>query len=301
MELRHLRYFVEIAKHLSFTQAAERVHVTQSTLSHQIRQLEEELGVTLFERDGRKLHLTWSGQLFLPAAQKALQDLDQAAMSLKQQSSQVTGRLCIGASQTLDLEVIPSSVALFLRKHPDVQISVHESSADVLVTKVADGSFDLAVTYNPYMSDELDFEPLCSEELVLVMGPAHPLAQRRRVRVAELHALEVAMLNPRFATRQLIDGVLANAGVTPRVVVDSMSVPMLLRLVASSPLCTILSRLSVSASSGLCIVPLEAPTPIRVSGVIWPALRPRTREMVEFAAILRTVIGDMSAKVGGAA
>jgi LysR family cyn operon transcriptional activator len=296
VELRHLRYFVELSKHLSFTQAAERVHVTQSTLSHQIRQLEEELGTTLFERHGRGVSLTWTGQLFLPAANKALKDLDVAVMSLRHNAMELSGRLTIGAAQTFNLEVVPSCLVRFLSEHPKVEVVIEESSADVLVEKVADGTYDMAVAYNPFSGEGVEFEPLCSEELVLVTALDHPLAKRRRVRVAELHAIGMALLSTRFATRQLIDSVFTIAGVRPNTLVHSVSIPMLLHLVRSSQLCTILSRLSVAQGAGVAVVPLEAPSPVRVSGVIWPSGRPRTREMLEFGSIIRVIASNLSSE-----
>src|SRR4249920_3677141 len=97
MELRHLRYFVALAEYLSFTRAAQRVHVTQSTLSHQIRQLEEELGQPLFDRIGRKVVTTEAGELFLGFATRALKEVDHGIAMLKPAGSGLTGEVRIGA------------------------------------------------------------------------------------------------------------------------------------------------------------------------------------------------------------
>jgi LysR family cyn operon transcriptional activator len=285
---------VEVAKHLSFTKAAERVHVTQSTLSHQIRQLEDELGTPLFERSDRRVSLSWAGEVFLPTALNALTAIDGGVRSLKGQAKNLTGKLLIGSSQTFNLEVMPRSLKTFLQKHTSVPVSIQESSADVLVGRVADGSLDMAVAYSPFSDSKVDFEPLCSEELVLVTGPNHRLSSRRRVRMVELHGAEMALLNSEFATRQLIDGLLASAGAKPVMMVEAVSLPLLLQLVRISGLCTILSRFTLPQNMGLVLVPLEAPTPVRVSGLIWPSERPRTREMVEFASVLRSVIADLA-------
>ena len=124
MELRHLRYFVSLAEYLSFTRAAERVHVTQSTLSHQIRQLEDEVGQPLFERIGKKVVTTEAGELFLGFAERALKEVDHGIAMLKQQprGGGLTGVVRIGATHTFNIGLIPECVALFLARHPTVRV-----------------------------------------------------------------------------------------------------------------------------------------------------------------------------------
>src|SRR5690606_25702982 len=100
MELRHLRYFIAVASSLNFTRAAERVHVTQSTLSHQIRQLEEEIGQALFERKGRRVVLTDAGESFLAYATRAMTVIDQGLSELKQSVVSMTGEVRIGTTHT---------------------------------------------------------------------------------------------------------------------------------------------------------------------------------------------------------
>jgi LysR family cyn operon transcriptional activator len=107
MELRHLRYFVALAEHLSFTRAAARVHVTQSTLSHQIRQLEEELGQPLFDRIGKKVVTTEAGELFLGFAVRALKEVDHGLAVLKPSAAGLAGRVRIGTTHTFNIGLIP--------------------------------------------------------------------------------------------------------------------------------------------------------------------------------------------------
>ena len=103
MELRHLRYFVSLAECLNFTRAAERVHVTQSTLSHQIAQLEQELGTALFERLARRVVLTEAGESFLAYAAKALKEVDQGVSDLKRAAGELSGVVRIGATHTFNI------------------------------------------------------------------------------------------------------------------------------------------------------------------------------------------------------
>src|ERR1700704_6020814 len=142
MELRHLRYFVALAEYLSFTRAAERVHVTQSTLSHQIRQLEEEIGQPLFERIGKKVVTTEAGELLRGFAARALREVDQGVALLKPGAGNLTGRVRIGATHTFNIGLIPECVALFLARHPTVRIRVEELAADQIGARLHAGELD---------------------------------------------------------------------------------------------------------------------------------------------------------------
>ena len=131
LELRHLRYFVSLAECLNFTRAAERVHVTQSTLSHQIAQLEQELGTALFERMARRVVLTEAGESFLAYAAKALKEVDQGVSDLKRAAGELSGVVRIGATHTFNVGFVPECLAAFMAKHPTVRIGVDELSAEV--------------------------------------------------------------------------------------------------------------------------------------------------------------------------
>jgi LysR family cyn operon transcriptional activator len=164
MELRHLRYFVSLAEYLSFTRAAERVHVTQSTLSHQIRQLEDEVGQPLFERIGKKVVTTEAGELFLGFAERALKEVDHGIAMLKQQPrGGLTGVVRIGATHTFNIGLIPECVALFLARHPTVRVRVDELAADQIGAKLLSGELDLGISYRPQGASELWFEALYNE------------------------------------------------------------------------------------------------------------------------------------------
>ena len=177
MELRHLRYFTALAECLNFTRAAERVHVTQSTLSHQIRQLEEEAGRPLFDRIGKRVVLTEAGEVFLTFASKALKEVDQGLSTLREEAARpMTGTLRIGATHTFNIRLIPECVATFLGRYPTVQVSVAELEADGIGSKLLAGELDMGIAYRPTGPTELWFEPLYNEEMVLVV--AEPIRSR---------------------------------------------------------------------------------------------------------------------------
>ncbi|HEX2544127.1 MAG TPA: LysR substrate-binding domain-containing protein [Ramlibacter sp.] len=287
MELRHLRYFVALAERLNFTQAAAQTHVSQSTLSHQIRQLEEQLGQALFERTKRRVTLTAAGELFLPKAMRALSELDGGIALLSASPAEFNGQLRVGTTPTFNVDVIPRAVAAFTERHPGVRVLVQEDVATGIVGKVLSGASDIAVGYQPADEARVSFEPLCNEELVLVVGPRHPFASRRRVRVIELHRRELIVVPAGFATRRMLEDVFASAGAVPVIRVESDSMGAMLATVGHSQLATIVSRHAVQADSRCKIIPLESPTPMRTTGLL--RLRDRAISPAEasFASILR--------------
>jgi LysR family transcriptional regulator, cyn operon transcriptional activator len=287
MELRHLRYFTALAECLSFTRAAERVHVTQSTLSHQIRQLEDEVGRPLFDRIGKRVALTEAGEVFVAFASRALKEVDQGVSVLREALPAVTGALRIGATHTFNLRLIPECVAAFLGRFPTVQVSVSELEADAIAARLLAGELDVGIAYRPDDAAELWFEPLYHEELVLVVGDSHALARRKRIRMVELHRQRLVLLPTMFATRVMLDECFAASGAEPLVACEMNTVAPMLDLVRRTDIAAIVARNAVPASPGLAVVPIESPTPVRTPGILWQRNRDPKPPIGAFAAIVR--------------
>ena len=154
--------FVALADTLSFTRAAERVHVTQSTLSHQIRQLEDEIGRPLFDRIGKRVLLTDAGETFLGYAAKALREVDQGLGELKRSAGALSGEVRIGATHTFNIGFVPECLAAFMARHPTVKISVEELAAEAIGQRLAEGTLDVGIAYEPADPALLWFEPRAS-------------------------------------------------------------------------------------------------------------------------------------------
>ncbi|MGE0703466.1 MAG: LysR substrate-binding domain-containing protein [Vicinamibacterales bacterium] len=289
MELRHLRYFVALAECLNFTRAAERVHVTQSTLSHQIKQLEDEIGKPLFERIGKRVAMTAQGELFLGHAKKALSEIDQGVGALKETNNGVSGQLHIGATHTFNLGFIPECIAVLLTLNPTLQVTTEELPAEAIRAKLVDGELDVGISYRPQSVDDLWFEPLYNEELVLVVAPTHPMARRKRIRMIELHRQPLVLLTREFATRTMLDECFRSCGAEPNVTVEMNTVAPMLSLVARAPMGAIVSENALHDLAGLHVIPLESPTPMRTPGILWKRHRELTATMESFASIVRKV------------
>ena len=300
MELRHLRYFVALAETLSFTRAAERVHVTQSTLSHQIRQLEEQIGQPLFDRIGKKVVTTEAGELFLAFAARALKEVDLGLAMLQPGGSGLNGRLRIGATHTFNIGLIPDCVALFLARHPTVQVQVEELSADQIGARLQSGELDIGIAYRPIGPTELWFEPLYNEEMVLVVSNRHALAGRRRIRMVELHQQRLVLLPTYFATRTLLDECFQASGAEPVVVAEMSTIAPMLGLVQRSAIGAIVAINAVPAAmTELRMIPIESPTPVRTPGILWRPGSDRQAPAHSFAVIVRkTALGNSLRRTG---
>ncbi|HYE39265.1 MAG TPA: LysR family transcriptional regulator, partial [Ramlibacter sp.] len=186
MELRHLRYFDALAETLNFTRAAERLHVTQSTLSHQIRQLEEELGAPLFDRGGKRVRMTEAGEILRSHMTPALEQIDLGLQALRAPAEAVTVRIRLGTTPSFNTQMVPQCVATLLKSYPGIQVAVEELAASQILKRLRSGHLDMAVSYPPGEGGDLWFEPLYNEELRLLVAGDHPLARRRKVRMVEL-------------------------------------------------------------------------------------------------------------------
>lgn len=289
MELRHLRYFVALAECLNFTRAAERVHITQSTLSHQIRQLEEEIGTRLFDRIGKRVMITEAGELFRGYASSALKEVDQGLGALKGASGGLTGTLHVGATHTFNLGFIPECVAALLTRHPTVTVTVSELTAEDIGTKLASGDIDVAISYRPKTVDALWFEPLYNEQMVLAVSPEHRFARRKRLRLVELHRQPLVLHPETFATRVMLDECFRACGAQPLVVAEMNTIIPMLGLVERIQIGTIVSEYAVQQRSPLRAIALESPTPMRTPGIIWKRDGHKTAPMQTFASIVRQI------------
>jgi LysR family cyn operon transcriptional activator len=288
MELRHLRYFAALAEQLSFTVAAQKVHVTQSTLSHQIRQLEEELGCRLFEREGRRVTMTDAGELFLERVRNALREVDEGVSTVRYAAEEMTGVVRIGATHTFNLHIIPRCVSLFLDRHPSVRVDVLEMTGDGIAQALLRGDLDIGVTYKPNDALPLRFEPLYTEEMMLAVGLRHPFAKRRFVRVSELHLQRMVLLPRSFSTRVLLDESFRMANAAPVVVAEMNAIAPMIELVRETDIATIVSTHALRRED-VKLIPLESPTPVRSPGLLWRRDEARTPAARSFASIVRSV------------
>ena len=238
MELRHLRYFLKAAEDLSFTRAAEALRITQSTLSHQIKQLERETG-PLFDRAGRGICLTSRGKMFKTHAERIVSEVRTSVSALAELDNLVSGQLTIGVYRCFENSPLPPVLASFSSKYPNVEMRVHAGNHVDLAHRLIDGSLDLAVAYAPTISEKIVTETIFVEPLVLVVGEQHPLYGRSQIPLEKLADQALISVNFENRQRQVIQRCLAARGIVPRVMIEMNSNEAVLAMVKCSTYATI--------------------------------------------------------------
>ncbi|WP_026311531.1 LysR family transcriptional regulator [Parafrankia elaeagni] len=279
MELRQLEYFVAVTEEQTFTRAAERVHISQSGVSAQIRQLERELGTDLFDRSTRTATLTTAGKAALEPARAALA----AAAALRQAVDAVTGllrgRLTVAMVTGCTVTPLFDALAAFHQAHPGVEILLLEGASDQLVHQVRAGQADLALvgcaTTTP---DGLEALTITCDQLVAAVPPGHALARQRHVTLADLAAHPIACMPPGTGLRTVFDQACAAHGVTPRITLQASAADAIADLATRGLAIGILSTSMAAAyRDRLTALTLDAGTPALLA-LIWkntpnPAVR----------------------------
>ncbi|WHZ16130.1 MAG: Transcriptional regulator, LysR family [Nitrospira sp.] len=271
MEFRHLRYFLAVADALHFTKAAEGLHVSQPALSAQVKQLEQEVGVPLFDRLGRSVHLTRAGMIFREHARRALREMELAQATIAQEEGLQRGQLTVGVVQTVNAYLVPEIVTRFSTKYPLVSLKLDELSGPDIEAGVENGALDMGIGFVPVTSERIENQPLFEEDFVLIASPGHRLAKRRQLSLSALAEESLILLPDIFCTRRLLNASFERVGAQPKIIVEMNSIEGILATVRTSRLATVLPRLSlgVGRNNGLRGIPLKNPTPRRGVGLLW--------------------------------
>jgi LysR family transcriptional activator of glutamate synthase operon len=295
MEFRQLRYLVALADERSFTRAAAREHVAQPALSQQIRRLEDELGLPLVDRTTRRVALTSAGELLTERARRVIAELDAARSELGELTGIRSGRVTIGAMQTLGPFDLPRLLATFHESHPEVELSVREEASDTLAEMLRTDAVDLALLSVTDRIDRhgLEMHELAAEDLLVLLPAAHRLAGRRRVRMAELADEDFISFREGWAMRHLLTQAAREAGFEPRVAFESNEVTRIRALVELGLGVALVARSAAGESEpGVRAVALSEPRPRRDVTLAWRAgrrLAPSARALLDMA---RTAAGS---------
>lgn len=188
MEIRHLRYFCVLAEQLHFTKAALLLNVAQPALSHQIRQLEEEIGTQLVERTNRRVRLTAAGAAFLPHATRILEQIDQAAREAAQVGQGEAGALVIGVVSTAVCSVLPDLLRSFRREFPDIAIDIREMEPGEQVEALRRENIDIGLLFLAIQDPAFDSLVVSRERLILALPTGHRAASAEKVRLRDLES-----------------------------------------------------------------------------------------------------------------
>jgi LysR family cyn operon transcriptional activator len=286
MELRHLRYFSAVADTLHFGRAARRVHVSQPTLSQQIRQLEEELGTPLFERARSGVRLTQAGELFRTYASRALEDVNAGLSAVGALRGLATGALRVGYPPSMRGIVVPALAAV-LRRHPGLALSAEEAVVRRLERRLADGKLDVGLGYAPARLSDLDAEPVFDSRLALVVARGHALAGVESVGMRQLMDEPFALLSRGLRVRARVDAWFAAIRLAPGIALESNAVGTVLAIVRAGLAVTVLPEPQLADAERLVVKRLSPAPRSELAALLWRKAAPRTPAAELFATEVR--------------
>lgn len=282
---RSLQYLLAVAKYGGFTKAAEALHVSQPSLSQQIKLLEESLDAQLLDRTGRSVRLTDAGEIYLRHARRAWGEMDAGTRAIHDVHDLSRGSLRLGWTPITDYLACPLLVD-FTRRYPGITLSTLEMPQDDIETAVAEDRIDVGIVFSkPFPtethSSEIDTHTLFEDTLCLAVGNAHPLAgQQEPMSVQEFGQESLVLLNTHFALRRHIDWYCLEHGVSPHVAIETNSVSVIIEMIQFGRIATVLPSSLVRTQCGLYSITLTPELPrkaitliCRKSGYKSPACR----------------------------
>ncbi|HEU4635492.1 MAG TPA: LysR substrate-binding domain-containing protein [Edaphobacter sp.] len=216
-----IRVFRAVAKHLNFSRAAEELLLTQPAVTQQIKALEDELGVPLFDRSGGRISLTPGGEALLPFAEKLKVLSDDAIASVAGAYGEHAGDLSLGASQTIGQYLLPTFIADFIKSHPQVKVKARSGNTDEMLEALVARDIQLALIEGPEKRKDIHIEPFMEDHMVLVVPAAHEWANHE-IRFNDLKAQPLLMREFGSGSRRVIEQALASAGLKPKDLTISM-------------------------------------------------------------------------------
>lgn len=270
-----MRYVVAVAEERSFTRAAERCFVVQSALSHQIKALEHELGVTLFARSSRRVEPTPAGRAFLLQARASLEAAERAVADSAAAIGRISGTLTLGVIPTVTALDIAATLGAFHRAHPEVRIALRGGGSDTFVSAIADGRMDVAVLGLPDTGPPqgVASRVLARQRHVAVVSSHHRLAGRKRIELADLAGEAFVDFAQGTPGRTQSDLAFRAAGLRREVAFEAMSAELILDLVREDLVVTLLPPAVVPEDPGLSTVTV-AGGPTRIEYLAWSGFNP---------------------------
>ena len=259
MELRQLKYFIKTAQTLNFSEAARSLYITQSTLSQQIKALEDELGCPLFERNSHNVSLTESGEIMVPLVKQILHDAEVCKSQIMDLQELITGSLNIGATFSFS-PLVKETIKDFISRYPGVRLNVINRSMEELMEMLRRREVDFVLAFKPdTLFDEIESHVLFEDRLSVIMSKNHPLAACESISPDEIKRHPLAIPAKGLQARNMIDKYFNFSSGDFSVSLEVNSVYNLLEVVESSKLITILSEATIRDRNTLKAIPLELP------------------------------------------
>jgi len=273
VELRHLRYFIAVADEGGFLRAAQRLHISQPPLSTQIKDLEVELEVRLFERSSKGVVLTAAGKAFYPEARAILARMQHARVAAQRADRGEHGTLDVGFISIADYNILPAALKHFRAAHPGIDVQLHELTSDAQMKELRLERLDLGIALGPVDEDEITFLPLLREKLILAAPADHPRAKAGKPVLLRSMNAERFVMVPRLLAPGLHDLTIAfcrTAGFAPQINQYAKQMQTVISLVASDfGFALVPESLQHLQRTGVRYLPLREASPLIETGAVF--------------------------------
>lgn len=280
MNIRDLEYLAALAEYKHFRRAADACHVSQPTLSGQIRKLEDELGITLLERTSRKVLFTQSGLVLVEQAKKVLREVKLLKEMASNQGKEMTGPLHIGVIPTVGPYLLPYIMPTLKQAFPDLELFLYEAQTSQLLDQLETGRLDCAIVASTRETEPFIEVPVFKEKMLLAIAEDHPWAKEKQISMEKLRGYEILMLDDGHCLRDQTLGYCFAAGATENSHFQATSLETLRNMVAANAGMTLMPELAVlneGARSGVKYIPCY-PEPSRMITLVYrPGSPLRTR------------------------
>ncbi len=245
MELYQLEYFIKTAEVLHFTKAAELCFVTQSGLSQQIKKLEEELGLPLFKRIGKKVQLTEAGSVFLIHAKKVVENVENGKQAIEDLNEMIGGELRIGVTYIFGLLILPV-VNTFAKKYQNLKIVVEYGTTEALEQKLLDNQLDVVLVISSH-EIELPIQkiPLFTSHMVLAVSRTHALADLDKIAFKKIEEIPLVLPGKGSNSREFVEELFQKFNMKPKISIELHSIHALLQMVENSDWATIVAEMAL--------------------------------------------------------
>ncbi|WP_072546539.1 LysR substrate-binding domain-containing protein [Mediterranea massiliensis] len=292
MELRQLKYFKEACERQNFSEAARVLHISQSTLSQQIKQLEDELDVLLFDRIGKRIAPTEAGCAFLPYAVRAIHDAEDGRQIIRDLKGIETGVLRIGVTYSMSPLLI-AALKLFSEAHPKVKVEVTFATSEELLKRLDGSGPDFVLSFKPEgLADEFKTIPLFSSQLNFIVHRSHPLAGLSSVTLKRLTRTPLILPARGFATREKVEELFRRHQMDLAACIEIDDVHTIIHALKSGQWGTILTQAAVRGEPELVQIPILCNDRLTSRGFLfWPQGTYRKKSALAFADFLLKVTG----------
>ncbi|MBH0332399.1 LysR family transcriptional regulator [Brevibacillus brevis] len=290
MELLQLQYFLTVARMEHVTEAARSLHVTQSSLSKTIQRLEEDLGVPLFDRTGRKLRLNEFGSKFLCRVERALFELEQGKLELRDLSNPEHGTLELAVTTA---STLPNILREFRKKRPDIQFHVQMLTTQEMVTLLHRGEVDFCLSSPPIQDDDIECEIVFIDPILVAVPRGHRLADRSIVSLTELKDESFVGVKKGYGTRDFVDAICKSVGFVPTYVYEGDEPARLIQLVEAEIGIAFIPSTARDSREQITYLRVENHELVREIALLWHKSRYISRAAQEFREVVIDYFRDV--------